>query len=236
MTNDKTTYEPIAKLYRDCPPPGICGVYSLIDPVSGETKYVGQSKDIARRYKSHLRTSNRDRSKRGRWVSKLIDEDLAPLVVVLSECGNTWELDSAEQHWQLHYANLGANLVNEKLNRKPQIVSRRIVEYGSVINSPFKRSEPERAFQPVKDEFKLLFTVEDEDQDAIDDWEAECKQREYYREMIKRSTALNGKHKGKCHCYTCNDWYEPGYMEINVHDHLQCNDCYDPEEGHHDSK
>jgi len=228
MTNDKMFYEPIAKLYRDCPPPGICGVYSLIDPVSGETKYVGQSKDIARRYRSHLRTSNRDRSKRGRWVSSLTNQDLAPLVVVLAECGNTGELDSAEQRWQLHYANLGANLVNEKLNRKPQIVSRRVVEYSSAINSPFTRNEPEGVFNPVVRD--LVQTCNATlDCDLIEEYYDEGLQE---REMLDSATQKSGEHKGKILCESCRSWCDAGEMQVNTTFWaIHCEDCYDPEEG-----
>ena len=146
LENSPVTYEPRTKLYHDQPPAGVSGIYALCEPVGVAVRYVGQARDIQRRFRQHLKTATRDTSKRGRWLAGLGTNP--PLLMLLEPCPPE-QLDRREQYWQLFFARAGANLVNEKLNRKPQIVARRVVEYSGMIDSPFTRSEPAGPFTPV---------------------------------------------------------------------------------------
>lgn len=55
-------------------------VYSLCEPGTGEVRYVGYSKDVRRRFRSHCKQAGDDH--KSRWVQKLRREGLLPHLVI----------------------------------------------------------------------------------------------------------------------------------------------------------
>lgn len=60
-------------------------IYLLIDPRDNSKKYVGMSKDPNKRLKDHIYDSKRERTKKGNWIRKLVNNGLKPILVILEE-------------------------------------------------------------------------------------------------------------------------------------------------------
>lgn len=83
----------------------VSGIYSLSCPKSGRVRYIGQSKNIRKRYMAHL--NSRDRSQKDEWVKSLLKDGLKPVIRVEEA---TDRLNEAEKkHIQKHGI---ANLLN----------------------------------------------------------------------------------------------------------------------------
>ena len=83
-------------------------VYALTCPSTGEIRYIGKTKDIKSRFKSHC--NNRRIFKKqtyyGNWIRSLASD---PGLIILSK---NKDLDAEEIRLIKHYRELGANLVN----------------------------------------------------------------------------------------------------------------------------
>jgi hypothetical protein len=86
--------------------PGPC-IYALTDP-NGEVRYVGQAKNLARRFKQHL-TPTSGSTYRERWLRSLLAQGEEPCVFVLCVPD---DLDEAEIFWIKTLRAAGFRLVN----------------------------------------------------------------------------------------------------------------------------
>lgn len=68
----------------------MASIYGLIDPRTGELRYIGKANDARKRFASHLRDSIRRNTPVYAWFGKLAELGLQPDMVVLSECEN-WQ-------------------------------------------------------------------------------------------------------------------------------------------------
>lgn len=84
------------------------GIYALIDPVSKETRYIGQSSDVKNRYRQHLKDFYGDTPKE-RWIMKLNNLGLSPEMILIEE---TQDLDVREEYWIRNIREEGNNLLN----------------------------------------------------------------------------------------------------------------------------
>jgi group I intron endonuclease len=66
-------------------------IYALVDPRTGDVRYVGASVDIKRRLREHMQRSKHLDSHSARWIRQLLDEGLRPSV---------WQLAIVEDGWQ----------------------------------------------------------------------------------------------------------------------------------------
>jgi hypothetical protein len=77
-----------------------CGIYALKCPADNSIKYIGQSKNIAKRYKAHCELSE---SKKifpvVEWVMELKEKGLKPVLEVLEVVSEPKERDAAEIKW-----------------------------------------------------------------------------------------------------------------------------------------
>jgi hypothetical protein len=93
-------------------------VYALIDPISNEIRYIGQSTKGMSRPKDHLRPSRYSRKDKRYhvycWIAKLARSGLKPKIQVIEkiESLNKMELDNAERKWIAECRKNGANLCN----------------------------------------------------------------------------------------------------------------------------
>lgn len=93
--------------YKELKAPGI---YCLKHPETKEVRYVGQSKNIRKRYlDGHLRSPRTSNYPVSRWVNKLLDLGLTPEIEVLEYCNNP--IDS-EKMWIDKFKAEGARLLN----------------------------------------------------------------------------------------------------------------------------
>lgn len=84
------------------------GIYALV--LDNRVFYVGQSKNIEQRYKSHCRISNnKSNNKRCNWLSSLISKKVFPELQILEV---TNDLDNREIYWISYYRNLNQAIYN----------------------------------------------------------------------------------------------------------------------------
>jgi hypothetical protein len=67
-------------------------IYALIDPRSGDVRYIGKANDSGKRLKSHIRDSRRRTTPVYWWIRSLAKSKLEPDVLVLSQCED-WEAE-----------------------------------------------------------------------------------------------------------------------------------------------
>ena len=88
----------------------VSGIYALIDPISGDIRYVGQSKNIYNRfYYGHLTQGKRPNYPVSNWIAKLESLNLKPEIKVLEEHNDP---ASIEAEWITKIKQSGANLLN----------------------------------------------------------------------------------------------------------------------------
>lgn len=58
-------------------------IYALLDPVTGETRYIGKANDARKRLATHLRDSRRRDTPVYRWIRKLASNGMIPALTVL---------------------------------------------------------------------------------------------------------------------------------------------------------
>jgi len=82
------------------------GIYALC--LKGEVKYIGQSKNIQKRYRQHCSLAqNVGKTKRNEWLYSILENGIIPELILLEE---TNDLDSREIYWINKYKD--QNLVN----------------------------------------------------------------------------------------------------------------------------
>jgi hypothetical protein len=87
-------------------------IYALIDPGTGEVRYVGKSVDPEIRFRAHLREKrNSIPSEKRAWIENLRDAGTQPTLKVLETVdADDWQ--STEQKWIEFFRSIGANLTN----------------------------------------------------------------------------------------------------------------------------
>lgn len=65
---------------------GTTAIYSLVDPRTNQTRYVGKTVDPSRRFKDHisLATLNRTKTKKNSWIKNLLSENLVPEMRIIT--------------------------------------------------------------------------------------------------------------------------------------------------------
>jgi hypothetical protein len=88
-------------------------IYSLIDPRSGEVRYVGKTLNaLSRRLTGHVSEARRKRRlgkhlcHRDNWVLQLVDADLRPEIRLIEEVPFDQDWVEREVFWIAHYPNL----------------------------------------------------------------------------------------------------------------------------------
>ena len=86
-------------------------IYSLIDPRDDEIKYVGKTKDLDERLKSHFHDARRFNTPKNAWLLKLKRLGLRPRIEVLEEVDDSrWP--EAERKWIARLRHNGCPLKN----------------------------------------------------------------------------------------------------------------------------
>lgn len=85
-------------------------IYTLVDPVTHEVRYVGQTWQPARRKNQHQSVSNNLSGRRvNHWILSLLQDGLKPIFVKVEETEN---LDEREMFWVAEHRRRGARLLN----------------------------------------------------------------------------------------------------------------------------
>jgi group I intron endonuclease len=84
-------------------------IYALYDPRDGTLRYVGKSKNLARRMKNHR--NEKGERRKNRWFRLLISLGLEPKIAVLEQVPETtWQ--ERECWWIKHFRENGCDLLN----------------------------------------------------------------------------------------------------------------------------
>jgi len=79
------------------------GIYALC--LDGEVKYIGQSRDIKKRYRQHCSLAqNVGKTKKDEWLYEILLKDINPELLILEE---TEDLDKKEIEWIKKYRDEG---------------------------------------------------------------------------------------------------------------------------------
>lgn len=85
-------------------------IYALLDPETGEPRYVGKAINPHVRFSQHLSERSRKTHKQ-RWIAKLKASGREPSLELLEQVPEA-EWQAAERHYIAEYRRLGARLVN----------------------------------------------------------------------------------------------------------------------------
>jgi hypothetical protein len=94
-------------------------IYALVDPDSGEVRYVGQTKNVWKRYGTHLTMMQGSVAKQG-WFLELQQRQQLPVLKILEAAVERSQAKIREQWWINYYRGDGADLVNAKATRGPR--------------------------------------------------------------------------------------------------------------------
>lgn len=92
-------------------------IYILRDPRSLEIRYVGQTNDVNRRFRSHINRSLIENDSefdtyKSRWIRKLNQEGFEPLIEVVDTCDTLEESNIKESYYVKKYTSEGYQLTN----------------------------------------------------------------------------------------------------------------------------
>ena len=96
------------------PTDGVVTIYGLVDPETGQLRYVGKTKaSLNVRLRAHISDAGRDRKNIPRfcWINKLMKTGVTPEIIEI-EAVSKGEWQEAERHWIEVMRWLGCNLLN----------------------------------------------------------------------------------------------------------------------------
>jgi hypothetical protein len=115
-------------------------IYGLIDPVSGEIRYVGKANNSNARLKNHLSESRR-KTPVYRWIDKLRTLGMQPSMVVLEVCRpDNWQ--EAEIRLIAEYRNRGNRMLNVAAGGDEPYCSKEVRANNARINSRSRVDTP----------------------------------------------------------------------------------------------
>jgi hypothetical protein len=75
-------------------------IYALLDPITKEVRYIGQTTDIKTRLASHFRLSQlKDITRKNGWIKSLLKKGLLPDYQIICECSSKEELNEKEIYY-----------------------------------------------------------------------------------------------------------------------------------------
>jgi len=100
------------KIYQEVKDvPAVSGIYALLCPDTKEVRYIGKSKNIKKRFKSHRGTARTENYPVSMWVVKMRDAGKKPLIKILEQVGGK-EINGSEIIFISYFREKGARLLN----------------------------------------------------------------------------------------------------------------------------
>jgi len=109
-------------IYEHCP---ILYIYALLDPITSEVRYVGQTKNPRKRLLSHisLARTGRERNHKACWIKGLLSKELEPIQKLLETC----EIEighNQEDFWIKYYQDKNHRILNTEAPAKTPCLNR----------------------------------------------------------------------------------------------------------------
>lgn len=93
-------------------------VYLIIDPLTDEPFYVGQTSNLERRQKAHLLSAKHDTKRAATKIAEILDAGLSPIFKVVESCSSEAESLSAETLWVKRCAQRGYKVWNRWIEHR----------------------------------------------------------------------------------------------------------------------
>jgi hypothetical protein len=89
-------------------------IYGLVDPRSGQLRYIGKSTSGIRRVREHSYPSflKREQTHKTKWIRQLAEQGMTPNAVVVQELPDAEGLYEAERGWIAYFRSMGCPLTN----------------------------------------------------------------------------------------------------------------------------
>ena len=196
-------------------------IYRLIDPKTNETRYIGQTGDLSRRYNDHvcdcLNIKNKKyHTHKSNWIRNLISNDLLPIIEVIEECDGLDQSNIREKYYIEKFHNEGCKLTNsyvsdvtefsietrkkmssaKKGKKLEEIVGEEKAEELKVYYSErLKINNPNRSDDPsVRD--KISNSLKEYFSDKNNHWAFGKEMTDEMREKLRLSHLRNAKNTG----------------------------------------
>jgi predicted GIY-YIG superfamily endonuclease len=95
-------------------------IYALVDPLDGNTKYIGMSKNAKRRFKQHLRLLDGNKCK-NTWIDYLRGYGFLPELRIIEVVHDIITAKERETYWIQHYGECLTNLPNIVEQRRKEV-------------------------------------------------------------------------------------------------------------------
>ena len=92
-------------------------IYTLIDPVTDEVRYVGKSKNPKTRYNQHIKKLDKSMTPKKQWLLGLFDKGLKPKLQIVETVTNGTGRER-EQHYVTLYEATTLNIHNPQKEMK----------------------------------------------------------------------------------------------------------------------
>lgn len=196
-------------------------VYKLIDPITNEIRYVGQTDNIKRRYDNHISSSLNKNSHsynthKSCWVRKVINNNLLPIIEVLEECDSLEQSNIRERYYIEKLTNEGYKLTNSYVNdvtefsldtrkkmsnakkgkKLEEIVGdEKAIELRKYYSERIKENNPNKSDDPIVKE-KISNTLKEFFKDKENHWAYGLKMDDEHNEKLRIAKLNNPKNVG----------------------------------------
>ena len=196
-------------------------IYSLKDPLTYEIRYIGQTNNLKRRFNKHINNAiNQDSDEyntyKSRWIRKLLENNLKPIMEVIEEVETLKESNLLERFWIEKLTKEGLKLTNSYVSdvtefsvetRVKMSVAKKGKKLEEIVgeekakdlklyySEKTKKSNPNKSNDPLVKE-KISNTLKDFFKDKNNHWAYGKEMTEEMRENIRKSHLNNPKNVG----------------------------------------
>jgi hypothetical protein len=199
-------------------------IYSLSDPITNDIKYIGQTNNIQRRFNRHINNSinkNSDEyeTHKSRWIRKLLENNLKPIIEVIEEVETLGESNKQEIFWIKKLTNEGLKLTNSHISdvtefstetKDKMSVAKRGKKLEEIVGEEkatqlklyyserIKNNNPNKSNDPLVKE-KISNTLKDFFKDKNNHWAYGKEMTDKMRNNQRLAHLNNPKNKGNTH-------------------------------------
>jgi|LauGreDrversion4_2_1035121.scaffolds.fasta_scaffold44134_2 hypothetical protein len=196
-------------------------IYKLIDPITNEIRYIGQTYNINKRYEGHISTSLNKNSycyntHKACWIRKLLSLNLKPIIEIIEECENLEQSNLMEKYYIDRFTNEGFRLTNshfkdvtefskdtrEKMSnarkgkKLEEIVGEeKAIELKKYYSERVKLNNPNKVYDPEVRE-KISNTLKEYFSDKENHWAYGLKMDDDHNEKLRQAKLNNPKNVG----------------------------------------